>query len=169
MLGYGRPSGVGRNPPPRRPRCELSALIAPPALAADWVGLLDGKTLPGWRQHDGTAIYRVVDCAIVGETTECSPNSFLYTTGDNGDFETEFDLKVHDRLTSGIFRVAPRRPCQCFRSLPPRCGPQSTNEAFLPASQGAGLAKAALRCVCGRLPPGPAGACPAVGHLGSKK
>ena len=80
----------------------LSLLIATPAFAADWVDLFDGKTLQGWRQHNGTATYRVVDGATVGETVEARPNSFLCTTRDYGDFELEFDAKVHDRLNTGI-------------------------------------------------------------------
>ena len=39
----------------------LSLMIATPAFAADWVDLLDGKTLQGWRQHNGTATHRVVE------------------------------------------------------------------------------------------------------------
>ena len=87
----------------------LSPLIAPPAFAADWVDLFDGKTLQGWRQHDGTATYRVADGAIVGETAEGSPNPFLCTTRDYGDFEMEFDVKVHDRLNTGIIISARER------------------------------------------------------------
>lgn len=60
----------------------FSRLIATPAFAADWVDLLDGKTLQGWRRHNGAATHRVVDGAIVGETAEASPNSFLCTTRD---------------------------------------------------------------------------------------
>lgn len=70
--------------------------------AADWVQLFDGKTLRGWKQHNGTATYRVVDGTILGETSEGSPNSFLCTTEDYGDFELEFDVRVHDKLNSGV-------------------------------------------------------------------
>ena len=72
------------------------------AQAADWVSLFDGKTLDGWIQKNGTATYRVEDGTIVGKTKEGSPNSFLCTEKDYGDFELEFEVKVHDRLNSGV-------------------------------------------------------------------
>lgn len=67
-----------------------------------WVALFDGKTLEGWKQKNGTATYEVEDGTIVGRTTEGSPNSFLCTTKDYGDFELEFEVKVHDKLNSGV-------------------------------------------------------------------
>jgi len=67
-----------------------------------WVSLFDGKTLDGWKQNNGTAKYRVEDGTIVGKTEEGSPNSFLSTTKDYGDFELEFEVKVHDKLNSGV-------------------------------------------------------------------
>jgi Domain of Unknown Function (DUF1080) len=70
--------------------------------AGDWVTLFDGKTLDGWVQRNGTASYRVVDGAIVGRTSEGSPNSFLTTEQDYRDFELEFEVKVDDALNSGV-------------------------------------------------------------------
>ncbi len=67
-----------------------------------WVDLFDGKTLDGWVQKNGTATYRVEDGAIVGKTTEGSPNSFLCTQQDYGDFELEFEVRVADELNSGV-------------------------------------------------------------------
>ncbi|MBW3598617.1 MAG: DUF1080 domain-containing protein, partial [Planctomycetes bacterium] len=64
--------------------------------------LFDGKSLEGWVQKNGTATYRVEDETIVGVTNEGSPNSFLCTKQDYGDFELEFEVKVHDRLNSGV-------------------------------------------------------------------
>ena len=75
------------------------------ALAADdgWVSLFDGKTLKGWIQKNGTATYRVEDGAIVGKTTPGSPNSFLCTEKDYGDFELEFEVKLmNNELNSGV-------------------------------------------------------------------
>jgi Domain of Unknown Function (DUF1080) len=68
----------------------------------DWVTLFDGKTLDGWVQRNGTASYRVVDGAIVGRTSEGSPNSFLTTEQEYGDFELELEVRVDDALNSGI-------------------------------------------------------------------
>lgn len=67
-----------------------------------WVQLFDGKTLNGWKHSTlGTAKYSVVDGAIKGETVEGSPNSFLLSENQYGDFELEFEVKVHDKLNSG--------------------------------------------------------------------
>jgi len=79
-----------------------SASSASSASTGDWVSLFDGKTLEGWTQYNGTAKYRVEDGAIVGTTTEGSPNSFLCSVKHYGDFELEFEVKVDDQLNSGV-------------------------------------------------------------------
>ena len=73
-----------------------------PAAEGDWVQLFDGKSLDGWVQKNGTATYRVENGAILGKTAEGSPNSFLCTKKEYGDFELEFDVKVDDGLNSGV-------------------------------------------------------------------
>lgn len=82
----------------------LGCQTAPARTAADggWVSLFDGRTLSGWTQKNGTATYRVEDGAIVGRTAEGSPNSFLTTDRDYGDFELEFDVMVDPELNSGV-------------------------------------------------------------------
>ncbi|MEE8468231.1 MAG: DUF1080 domain-containing protein [Planctomycetota bacterium] len=67
-----------------------------------WVPLFDGKTLDGWTQRNGTATYTVVDGAIVGRTADGSPNSFLCTDRGYSDFELRFQVKVDNRLNSGV-------------------------------------------------------------------
>ncbi|MEW4528604.1 DUF1080 domain-containing protein [Maioricimonas sp. JC845] len=78
--------------------------VGGPAMAEDgeWTALFDGKTLEGWVQKNGTATYRIEGDTIVGKTNEGSPNSFLCTEKDYGDFELEFEVKVDDRLNSGV-------------------------------------------------------------------
>jgi hypothetical protein len=78
--------------------------VAARAGAADdgWVDLFDGRTLDGWVQKNGTATYRVEEGAIVGRTSEGSPNSFLCTPRDYGDFELTFEVQVDDELNSGV-------------------------------------------------------------------
>ncbi len=66
-----------------------------------WVELFNGKNLEGWTQHNGTATYKVEDGTIVGTTSEDSPNSFMCTKKNYGDFELEFEVKVADELNSG--------------------------------------------------------------------
>ena len=70
--------------------------------AADWANLFDGKTLDGWIQKNGTAKYKVVDGTIHGTTNEGSPNSFLCSEKEYGNFELEFEVKVHNSLNSGV-------------------------------------------------------------------
>ncbi|MEZ6090367.1 MAG: DUF1080 domain-containing protein [Pirellulaceae bacterium] len=67
-----------------------------------WVSLFDGESLNGWTQKNGTATYRVEDGAIVGHTAVGSPNSFLCTDKNYGDFELEFEVKVDKGLNSGV-------------------------------------------------------------------
>ncbi len=67
-----------------------------------WVSLFNGKSLEGWTQKNGWASYAVEDGAIVGRTAEGSPNSFLCSVKRYGDFELEFEVKVHDALNSGV-------------------------------------------------------------------
>ena len=70
--------------------------------AGGWMALFDGETLSGWTQKNGTATYRVEDGAIVGRTTDGSPNSFLCTDRDYSDFELEFEVRVDNALNSGV-------------------------------------------------------------------
>lgn len=78
-------------------------LLSGSALRAEdgWVSLFDGKTLNGWTQKNGTATYEVKDGTIHGTTAEGSPNSFLCSNKLYGNFELEFEVKVHDKLNSG--------------------------------------------------------------------
>jgi hypothetical protein len=81
----------------------LTVLVMPVAAEeADWIAIFDGKTLKGWQQQNGTAKYRVENGTIVGTTNEGSPNSFLCTEKDYGDFELTFEVKVDDALNSGV-------------------------------------------------------------------
>lgn len=69
----------------------------------DWQILFDGKSLDGWKRRNGTATYHIEDGAIVGTTEPGSPNSFLCTERDYGDFELRFEVMLDDgRLNSGV-------------------------------------------------------------------
>lgn len=72
------------------------------ASAQQWTPLFDGKTLNGWEVCNGFAPYTVEDGAIVGRTADKSPNSFLCTKKEYGDFVLELDVLVDDALNSGI-------------------------------------------------------------------
>ncbi len=68
-----------------------------------WVSLFDGKTLNGWKQAVGTGKYNVENNMIVGTTVAGSPNSFLISEKEYGDFILEMDVKLDDTTSnSGI-------------------------------------------------------------------
>ncbi len=67
-----------------------------------WSSLFNGKSLEGWQQRNGWAVYRIDGDSIHGTTSKNSPNSFLCTTKDYSDFELRFEVKVHNSLNSGV-------------------------------------------------------------------
>ncbi len=67
-----------------------------------WVSLFDGKTLTGWSVHSGFAKYAAEEDAIVGTAVKGSPNSFLCTDKEYGDFVLEFEVKCAPELNSGV-------------------------------------------------------------------
>lgn len=69
---------------------------------APWDPLFNGKDLSGWTQKGGKAEYSVKDGAIVGTTVSGTPNSFLCTDKEYGDFILEVDYKVDSTMNSGI-------------------------------------------------------------------
>jgi len=82
----------------------LAAFASPLTSAeGEWISLFDGKTLKGWKHSAlGSAEYSVVDGTIRGVTVEGSPNSFLLSEQQFGDFELEFEVKVDVSLNSGV-------------------------------------------------------------------
>lgn len=82
----------------------LALVLGNPAIAQqeNWIDLFDGKTLNGWSIHSGFAKYRVEDGTIVGTTVTKSPNTFLCTEKEFGDFILEFEVMVDPRLNSGV-------------------------------------------------------------------
>ena len=67
-----------------------------------WIALFDGNSLNGWEQLNGKAEYRIEGDDIVGVTVPNTPNSFLKTTQNYGDFILELDYKVDSTMNSGI-------------------------------------------------------------------
>jgi hypothetical protein len=78
------------------------SLITTGAMAGEWKDLFDGETLNGWSVHSGYAKYRVEDGEIVGVAVKGSPNTFLCTNKEYGDFILEFEVKCNPRLNSGV-------------------------------------------------------------------
>jgi hypothetical protein len=67
-----------------------------------WESLFNGKTLKGWKQLNGKAEYRVEDGTITGITKPDTPNSFLCTEREFGDFILELEFKIEGETNSGI-------------------------------------------------------------------
>jgi len=72
------------------------------AQGGKWQQLFNGKDLNGWKQLNGKAKYEVVNGEIVGTTVSNTPNSFLATEKDYGDFILEVELLVDNSMNSGI-------------------------------------------------------------------
>jgi hypothetical protein len=86
---------------------SLSVCAVPPK--EKWVSIFNGKDLTGWRQANGKAGYEVKDGMIIGTCVKDSPNSFLITEKEYGDFILELRVKIDEGINSGIqFRSATR-------------------------------------------------------------
>src|SRR5215217_1031558 len=72
------------------------------AQSGKWQNLFNGKDLKGWKQLNGQAKYEVVNGEIVGTTVSNTPNSFLTTEKNYGDFIFEVELFVDNAMNSGI-------------------------------------------------------------------
>lgn len=78
--------------------CNAGAVFS----QSNWEYLFNGKNLKGWTKLNGTAKYKVEDGAIVGISKTETPNTFLATKKEYGDFILEFEFKVDDGLNSGV-------------------------------------------------------------------
>lgn len=61
----------------------------------------NGKDFSGWSIKSGFATYEIKEGVIIGTTAKGSPNTFLVTDKQFGDFEIQFETKVHNQLNSG--------------------------------------------------------------------
>ena len=68
----------------------------------EWKSLFNGKDLENWELRNGSAKYEIVGNVIRGTTDDGSPNSFLCTRKNYSNFELQFEVKVDDRLNSGV-------------------------------------------------------------------
>jgi hypothetical protein len=80
----------------------LAALLSLAVQQPVFTALFDGKTLDAFVKRGGEADYRVENGEIVGTTRPNTPNTFLCTKKEYGDFQLEFDVKVHPELNSGV-------------------------------------------------------------------
>jgi hypothetical protein len=80
-----------------------STAVATAQSGGGWTNLFDGKSLNGWNKITGSADYKIEDGAIVGITVPNSPNTFLVTDKEYGDFVLELEVKIDDTTSnSGI-------------------------------------------------------------------
>jgi len=79
-------------------------LLLPACLfaAENWVPLFNGQNFDEFQILSGKALYRLDNGEIVGTTVEGSPNTFLCTRKNYGDFLLEFEVKTDPRLNSGV-------------------------------------------------------------------
>jgi hypothetical protein len=80
------------------------AVLCTAAYAEDggaWKQLFNGEDLSGWVKLGGEATYRVEEGAIVGISAPNTPNTFLCTEEDYGDFILEFEFLGHPEMNSG--------------------------------------------------------------------
>jgi hypothetical protein len=68
----------------------------------NWVDLFNGKNLQGWRVLNGSAEFKVENGVIVGVSKMNTPNTFLATQKNYGDFILEFEAKLDEGLNSGV-------------------------------------------------------------------
>lgn len=72
------------------------------AQKSDWKPLFNGKDFTGFTQLNGKAIYKVENGEMIGISTANTPNSFMCTEQEYGDFILEFEVKVDPKLNSGV-------------------------------------------------------------------
>ena len=68
----------------------------------NWEYLFNGKDLSNWKVLGGKATYSIQNGEIVGTTVSNTPNTFLASEKEYGDFILEIDLFVHPLMNSGI-------------------------------------------------------------------
>lgn len=71
-------------------------------VSAQWVNLFNGKDLKAWQSKGGSALFEVVDGAIVGTAVSNTPNTFLCTKETYTDFVLEFEVYMDSKLNSGV-------------------------------------------------------------------
>ena len=83
----------------------LAVMCCIAGFAADkggWTKLFNGRNLRGWVKLNGNAEYRVEKGELVGVSTMNTPNTFLATEREYGDFILELEYKVEEGVNSGV-------------------------------------------------------------------
>jgi hypothetical protein len=79
--------------------------------ADELVEIFNSKDLSGWTKRGGDATYAVENGEIVGRSVPNTPNTFLTTDKEFGDFVLELDFKIHpEDFNSGVQIRSHARP-----------------------------------------------------------
>jgi hypothetical protein len=81
----------------------LALLHSKGAFADESIEIFNGRDLTGWTKRGGDATYAVENGEIVGRSVPDTPNTFLTTDKEFGDFILDLDFKIDDTdFNSGI-------------------------------------------------------------------
>ena len=85
---------------------SLAAAAAPglaqPAPESGWIDLTAAGLEEGWRQLGGAAEYTLEDGVVVGTAVIETPNAFLATEKEYGDFALQLEFKIDEGLNAGV-------------------------------------------------------------------
>jgi hypothetical protein len=96
------------------------------AQTADWQPLFNGKDLSGWVVRGGEAPFAVENGEIVGTVIPGTPNTFLCTEKNYGDFVLELEFNCHIDVNSGVqIRSEYNKTPKTYENLPPLPGPRA--------------------------------------------
>ena len=76
--------------------------LAQPAPDSGWIDLTAGGLEEGWTQLGGAAEYTLEDGVVVGTAVIETPNSFLATKEEYGDFALQLEFKIDEGLNAGV-------------------------------------------------------------------
>jgi hypothetical protein len=76
------------------------------------VKIFNGKDFKGWTKRGGEATYKIKNGVIIGSSVPNTPNTFLCTNKEFGDFTLELDFKVDSKggFNSGVQIRSHSRP-----------------------------------------------------------
>lgn len=82
----------------------VTVLLSTVILSAqdNWQVLFNGKDLKNFEQLNGNAKYEIKNNELIGTSKLDTPNSFMATKNEYGDFILEFDVFVENGLNSGV-------------------------------------------------------------------
>lgn len=82
----------------------IAAILSTALLSSqeNWEVLFNGKDLKNFKQLNGDAKYEIKNNELIGTSKMGTPNSFMATKNEYGDFILEFDVFVENGLNSGV-------------------------------------------------------------------